>query len=176
MVKFTKTIMALLIGLTFCLYAKARQPDGLEQQQLVLLVKNINSKVNEKDFSVLANSMPERLYKAMAVKMGTTQAALHASFERQLSAQFEMVIPNGYKLDYAHIDYKETSGDSIYALIPMRIETPNEVIQSTALAVYDNLRWNIVLGGQKTIQNPIFLEIYPMFQDVTIPIGQVTKK
>ena len=164
--------MVLALGLN----ANARQPSGLEQRELVLLVKNVTDAVAKKDFSVLVNTMPDRLYKEMAVRMHTTESALRGDLQKQVSAQFSMMIPNGYKLDGENIEYKETGDGTFYALIPTRIETPNEVVESTTLAIFDNTKWHIILGGQRTVQNPVFLEIYPSFQNVSVPVGKVTKK
>lgn len=176
MAKIAGIIIGFFMVLALTVNANARQPSGLEQRELVLLVKNINDAVAKKDFSVLVNAMPERLYKEMAIKMYTTEAVLREDFKKQVTQQFGNVVENGYKLDGDKIEYKETSDGTFYALIPTRFETKESVVQSQTLAIFDNTKWHIVLGGQKTVQNPVFLEIYPSFQNVSVPVGEAIAK
>ncbi|UXN02360.1 MULTISPECIES: hypothetical protein [unclassified Bartonella] len=176
MAKISSIIIGVFMLLALAINANARQPSGLEQRELVLLVKNINDAVEKKDFSILVNSMPERLYKEMAIKMYTTEVVLREDFKKQITQQFSNVIEGGYQLDGDKIEYKETADGTFYALIPTRFETSQAVIESQTLAIFDNTKWHIVLGGQKTVQNPVFLEIYPSFQNVSVPVGKAIAK
>jgi len=56
-----------------------------------------------------------------------------------------------------------------YALFPTRVETAKGVSEFMTLVLYDDTKWHLIYGGQKTVQNPVFLEIYPAFASVGIP-------
>nr|CBI79548.1 conserved hypothetical protein [Bartonella sp. AR 15-3] len=63
---------------------------------------------------------------------------------------------DAYHLDETEIDYKQMNNDIFYALIPTVIETKDRIIKYKTLAIFDDDKWFLVYGGQKTIQKQFF--------------------
>lgn len=156
--------------------ARAHPVSELQKRELVQLVNDINSSARRRDTSLIVNNMPARLYRAMAERMHMTETALRESLRKSVQAQFEQIGENAYRLDAAGIQYAETKDGTPYALVPTRIETDSNIVEFMTLALYDNTKWHLVYGGQKTVQNPVFLEIYPAFANVSMPAPKVSRK
>lgn len=120
--------------------------------------------------------MPERLYKEMARRLNTTEDALRDNFLQQLHRQFENLPSGSYCLDKENIEYLQTDNGTLYALIPTILEMKDRIIRYKTLAIFDKTQWYLIYGGQKTLQNPVFLEIYPDFIKVHLPMETIIKK
>jgi len=163
--------------------AFAVEPNGLQKRELALLLEDLNRAFAKKDSAVLADvladALPPRLYQEMAKLMQTNAETLRLSFKNQFQqhfAQYEIGEGSGYVFDMHDIDYHQASDGTFYALITARMETQHEISHLKTLALYENTKWYVIHGGQKTIQNSIFLEIYPFLEDVSIPLPEREKK
>ncbi|WP_336294832.1 hypothetical protein [Bartonella sp. CB169] len=145
------------------------EPEVIQKVELLRLVADINNAVKNRDFAVISLHMPKRLYKEMARRLNTTEKNLRDSFIKQLSVQFENLSLDAYHLDEKNIAYLQSNSGILYALIPTTLKTKDRIIQYKTLAIFDKTQWYLIYGGQKTIQNPIFLEIYPDFNNVQLP-------
>lgn len=175
-----KFLSSLIFGLTIFLSgaasASSAEPDSIQKAELNGLVAEINNAAQRKDVTFIANNMPERLFKEMALRLKIDEATLKQNFVKQLDSQFASLPANAYHLDGDKIEYRQTSKGVPYALVPTRIETKETIAQYPTLAILDNTKWHLIYGGQRTVQNPVFLEIYPDFQDVNIPQETITRK
>lgn len=154
----------------------AAEPDTIQKAELNGLVDELNNAAQQKNMGMIANNMPDRLFKEMAVRLKTTEADLKKDLVKQLESQFSALPVGAYHLDASKIEYYQTDKGVAYALVPTRVETKDAVIEYQTLAIMDNTKWHLIYGGQKTIQNPVFQEIYPAFQNVSIPPAKVTRK
>lgn len=159
-----------------CGLAVAGELNSIQKAELNGLVVEINNAAEKKDLSFIANNMPERLFKEMALRLNMNEAALKQNFLKQLESQFSNLPAGAYHLDADKIDYRQTSKGIPYALVPTKIETKETIAEYPTLAIIDNTKWHLIYGGQKTVQNPVFLEIYPDYQDVNIPQEKITHK
>ncbi len=160
-------------SITLC---AATELNSIQKAELNGLVIETNNAAQHKDLNFIANNMPERLFKEMALRLKTDEATLKQNFVKQLDKQFSNLQSGGYRLDEAKIEYRQTANGMPYALIPTRIETKETIAEYPTLAILDNTKWHLIYGGQKTVQNPVFLEIYPDYQDIRIPQEEITRK
>jgi|GEM_PF-1255951 len=154
----------------------ARPVSQLQKKELVQLVHDMNEAVRRKDTSLVVDNMPEHLYKEMALRMHMTEMNLREDVKEAVQVQFDQLADNSYILDAAGIQYAETKDGTVYALIPTSIETDKNISEFMTLALYENTGWHLIYGGQKTVQNPVFLEIYPAFADVGMPVPRISRK
>ncbi len=172
----TSLFFALALFISGIGVSNAAEPDSIQKAELDGLVAQINNAAQKKDLSFIANNMPERLFKEMALRLKTDEETLKKNFINQLESQFSNLPAGAYSLDTGKIEYRQTTNGIPYALIPTRVETKDAIIEYPTLAIIDNTKWHLIYGGQKTVQNPVFLEIYPDFQDVNIPQEKITRK
>ncbi|MCZ2203980.1 hypothetical protein [Bartonella sp. A05] len=175
-----KSIFYLVLGVFLLLEAGrqsfASEPASVQRIELSNLVVDINDAVKKGDFAIISTHMPDQLYKEIARRLNTTEVDLRKSFLEQLRAQFKNFSIDSYHLDETKIDYRQTDKGTFYALIPTRLETKDRVIQYKTLAIVDNDKWYLIYGGQKTVQNPVFLEIYPDLNGINLPAETIVKK
>ncbi|WP_455481563.1 hypothetical protein V4P56_03460 [Bartonella sp. B35(2025)] len=169
-------LLSLFLILNVDKQSLASKPTEIQKAELSNLVLNINNAVKNGNFIPISSYMPSRLYKEIARRLNTTEDNLRHNFLKQLRVQFENLPAGAYHLDETSIDYLKTASGAFYALIPTKLETKDRVIQYKTLAIFDKTQWYLIYGGQKTVQNPIFLEIYPDFNEVNLPKETVTKK
>ncbi|ATO57180.1 hypothetical protein [Bartonella sp. 1-1C] len=148
----------------------------VQKNTLSNLVVDINKAMKNKNFSIVSAHMPDRLYREIARRLNTTEDSLRNNFLEKLHMQFANLSTDAYHLDEKEIDYKRINNDIFYALIPTVIETKDRIIKYKTLAIFDNGKWFLVYGGQKTIQNTVFLEIYPDFKGINMPKETVIEK
>lgn len=154
----------------------AAEPNTIQKTELNGLVTDLNNAAKHKNMAMLANNMPDRLFKEMAIRLRTTEEALRSNLVKQLENQFASLPAGAYSLDAEKIEYRQTDDGTFYALVPTRVETTDTIAEYQTLAIFDNTKWHLIYGGQKTIQNPVFLEIYPAFHNVNIPKETITRK
>lgn len=154
----------------------ASEPTETQKAELSRLIADANDAVKNGDFLSLSRYMPERLYQEMARRLNTTESDLRNKFLERLRVQFENLSAGAYHLDEANVDYLQTVRGAFYALIPTRLETKDRIIEYKTLAIFDKMQWYLIYGGQKTVQNPVFLEIYPDFNDVHLPKESIIKR
>lgn len=154
----------------------AHRVSDIQKRELVQLVGDLNRAAQRKDASLIVNNMPARLYKEMAIRMHTTEADLRENLKVAVHAQFSQLGDDGYRLDAAAIEYAETKDGTLYALVPTRVKTDKNITEFMTLALYDNTKWHLIYGGQKTIQNSVFLEIYPAFANMRMPAPRKRQK
>ncbi|EJF90826.1 hypothetical protein ME1_00026 [Bartonella vinsonii subsp. arupensis OK-94-513] len=175
-----KSVFYFLLGLFLFLnvdkQSVASELETIQKAELSRLVVDVNHAVRNGNFAPLSAYMPDRLYKEMARRLNKTEDSLRHSFLEQLHAQFENLPSGAYHLDEKNIDYLQTNKGTFYALIPTILEMSDRVIQYKTLAIFDKTQWYLIYGGQKTIQNPVFLEIYPDFNRVLLPKEIIVKK
>lgn len=155
---------------------QADMVSDLQKKELVLLVNNINNAAERKDAALITAQMPERLYREMAARMHMSEQALRAGLQQSVAEQFAHLAVHGYWLDSGNIHYAAARGGIVYALVPTRVETDKIVTEFMTLAIYDNTKWHLIYGGQKTVQNPVFIEIYPYAADIAMPAAKITAK
>ncbi|AGF74678.1 hypothetical protein BAnh1_07990 [Bartonella australis AUST/NH1] len=148
----------------------------VQKTELSNLVIDINNAVQSGNFEVISANMPDRLYKEMARRLNTTEVALRSGLLKQLQDQFENLPVGAYRLDETKIDYRQTDNGTFYALIPTTLSTEDRIIQYKTLAIIDEAGWHLIYGGQKTVQNSVFLEIYPSLNGINLPKEMVMKK
>nr|WP_053944661.1 hypothetical protein [Bartonella ancashensis] len=149
---------------------------ALERTKLSNLIVDINEAVRGENFAVIASHMPARLYKEMAHRLGVTEASLRSDFLKKLRAQFKTILAGTYHLDEANVEYFQTRAGTFYAFIPTQFETKDSIVQYKTLAIVDNSQWYLIYGGKKTVQNPVFLEIYNDLGEVNLTKETVIKK
>ncbi|AQX28202.1 MULTISPECIES: hypothetical protein [unclassified Bartonella] len=175
-----KSIFCFMLSLFLLLgigtYTVVAEPTIMQKTALSSLVVDINNAMKNRNFSIITAHMPDRLYKEIASRLNTTEDSLRNNFLEQLRTQFEGLPTDAYRLDETEIDYKQINNDTFYALIPTMLETKNRIIKYKTLAIFDNAKWSLVYGGQKTVQNTIFLEIYPDFNGMNMPKEIVIEK
>ncbi|AQX30906.1 hypothetical protein [Bartonella schoenbuchensis] len=154
----------------------AAKQTTIQKTELLNLVVDINNAIKDRNFAIVSAHMPDRLYKEMAHRLNTTEDDLRNNLLKQLHTQFENLPSDAYYLDEIKIDYRQTDNGSFYALIPTTLKTEDRIIHYKTLAIFDNNRWYLIYGGQKTIQNPVFLEIYPDFDGINLPKETVIKR
>ncbi|WP_332066237.1 hypothetical protein [Bartonella sp. CB189] len=147
-----------------------------QRDELSDLISDVNKAVKNKNFTAISARIPSRLYKEMARRLNTTEHNLRDSFLKHLHAQFKNLPDGAFHLDAKNIDYHQTDKGTLYALIPTVLETKDRIIQYKTLAIFDKMQWYLIYGGQKTVQNPVFLEIYPDFHKVHFPKEKVINK
>ncbi|EJF78905.1 Uncharacterised protein [Candidatus Bartonella washoeensis] len=140
-----------------------------QKAELSNLIVDVNNAVKNGNFVPLSTYMPSRLYKEIARRLNTTEDNLRENFLKQLRVQFENLPAGAYHLDETDIAYLQTDNGTFYALIPTTLETHDRIIQYKTLAIFDKTQWYLIYGGQKTVQNQVFLEIYPDFSEVHLP-------
>ncbi|WP_455466761.1 hypothetical protein [Bartonella sp. B39] len=175
-----KSIFCFLLGL-FLFLSISKQSIALElptiqKNKLSRLIIDVNNAVKNGNFVPISAYMPDRLYKEIARRLNTTEDKLRENFLKQLRVQFENLPTGAYRLDEANIDYLQTDNGTFYALIPTTLEMSDRIIQYKTLAIFDKTQWYLIYGGQKTVQNPIFLEIYPDFNEVHLPKETIIKR
>ncbi|WP_336276570.1 hypothetical protein [Bartonella sp. CB178] len=148
----------------------------VQRSELSSLVVGANEAIKNKNFEIISTYMPGRIYKEMARRLNTTEDNLRHGLLKRLRAQFGNLPAGAYHLDEKNIDYLETGNGTFYALIPTTLETKDLIIQYKTLAIFDKKQWYLIYGGQKTLQNPVFLEIYPDFSKVHLPKETIIKK
>jgi len=156
--------------------AQALMVSDLQKKELALLVTQINNAAARKDTAPIIAMMPERLYQEMARRLHLSEQALQADFRRSLNEQFAHLAGSGYRLDGHAIHYAATPDGRFYALVPTRVETDKAVMEFMTPAIYDNTKWHLIYGGQKTMQNPVFAEIYPYSADIVLPAVKIIAK
>ncbi|VEJ45563.1 hypothetical protein [Bartonella vinsonii] len=175
-----KSVFYFLLGLFLFLsvdkQSAASELETIQKAELSRLVVDVNNAVRNGNFALLSAYMPDRLYKEMARRLNKTEDHLRHGFLKQLRAQFENFPTGAYHLDEKNIDYLQTDKGTFYALIPTMLETNDRVIQYKTLAIFDKMQWYLIYGGQKTVQNPVFLEIYPDFSRVHLPKEIIIRK
>ncbi|EJF89012.1 hypothetical protein [Bartonella tamiae] len=175
--KFVSSIIALcVLFISLMSVSLGAEPNRMQKAELNSLITQLNIAAENKNMSVIANNMPTRLFKEMARRLNTKEMALRDNLVEQLENQFANLPAGAYHLDNNNISYHETQNKTFYALVPTRVETNDTIAHYQTLAIFDNTKWHLIYGGQKTVQNPIFLEIYPAFKDVSIPEQIVTTK
>ncbi|MFT4359921.1 hypothetical protein ACMX04_04960 [Bartonella bacilliformis] len=172
--------MCFIVGALFLLSAIkqsfANMPTILQKTELSNLVSDINNAVRDKNFADIAAHTLNRLYKEVARRLGMTEVSLYNSLLKKLRDQFEDIATGAYHLDETKIDYLQTKNNSFYALIPTTLETKDRILQYKTLAIFDDNKWYLIYGGQKTVQNPVFLEIYPALDGINLPRKTIIKK
>ncbi|GAA5110399.1 hypothetical protein [Bartonella jaculi] len=175
-----KSVFYFILGLFLFFYAGkqslASELTTAEKAELSNLIVDVNNAVKNRNFVPLSAYMPSRLYKEIAHRLNTTENNLRDSFLKQLRVQFENLPTGAYRLDETNIDYLQTDKGTFYALIPTLLEMHDRIIQYKTLAIFDKTQWYLIYGGQKTVQNPVFLEIYPDFNEVHLPKEIIIKK
>ncbi|WP_406604243.1 hypothetical protein [Bartonella gliris] len=175
-----KSVFSFMLGLFLFFYAGkpslAFEPTAVQKAELSNLIVDVNNAVENGNFVPLSTYMPSRLYKEIARRLNTTEDNLRDSFLKQLRVQFENLPAGAYRLDETSIDYLQTDNGTFYALIPTMLETKDRIIQYKTLAIFDKTQWYLIYGGQKTVQNQIFLEIYPDFNKVHLPKETIINK
>ncbi|MET3559867.1 hypothetical protein ABID39_000545 [Bartonella japonica] len=175
-----KSVFYFVLG--FFLFLEAGQqslafePTEIQKAELLSIVVEINNSIKNGNFSPLPSYMPDRLYKEIARRLNTTEDNLRHSFLQELRVQFENLPAGAYHLDETNIDYLQTDSGAFYALIPTKLEMKDRIIKYKTLAIFDNTRWYLIYGGYKTVQNPVFLEIYPDFNQIHLPLKKIIKK
>ncbi|EJF80995.1 hypothetical protein [Bartonella doshiae] len=173
-----KLVIYFVLGLLLSVVqqSSASEPTRVQKTELSRLVVDVNNSVKNGDFAHISAYMPDRLYKEMAHRLNTTEDDLRKNLLEKLRIQFENLPADAYHLDETKIDYLQTNSGTFYALIPTKLETKDRIIQYKTLAIFDKMRWYLIYGGQKTVQNPVFLEIYPEFNEVHLPKEMIIKK
>lgn len=175
-----RSVMYFIWGALFLLSASkqsfANEPTILQKTELSNLVADINNAVRDKNFAVIAAHTPDRLYKEVARRLGMAEVSLYNSLLEKLRDQFENIAAGAYHLDETKIDYLQTKNSTFYALIPTTLETKDRILQYKTLAIFDDSKWYLIYGGQKTVQNPVFLEIYPTLDGINLPKETIIKK
>lgn len=156
--------------------AFAIQPTSLEQRGLILLVDKLNNAIDSGNYDAVVQNMPKRLANEMAVRLHVSEETLRKSQKEQLQKQFGMLGKGAFKMDGSAIEYEETPKGPFYALVPVRIETDRAIIEDKILFLYDDGGWHIIFGGKKIVQNPIFQQIYPFFENITLPMEKIDLK
>lgn len=154
----------------------AAPANAVQQRELVTLVTNFNKAVVDKDATLFVNNMPNRLIREMSLRMNATEASLRENLKNQIERQFSLSKDGVYKLDDQNIQFAETKDGQFYALIPTHIETKDHIVNSMTLSIYEDGKWHIIFGGMRAVKNPIFLEIYPSFQNINFPDEKVIEK
>ncbi|UNE55138.1 hypothetical protein [Bartonella machadoae] len=175
-----KAVFYFLLGLFLFLsvgkQSIASELQTIQKNELSRLIVDVNNAVKNGNFALIASYMPERLYKEIARRLNTTEDDLRHSFLKQLHVQFENLPASAYHLDEKNIEYLQTDKGTLYALIQTTLETNDRIIQYKTLAIFDKTQWFLIYGGQKTIQNPVFQEIYPDFDRLHLPKEIIIKK
>jgi len=184
--KMKFAIKMIMTGLLSCLFLTASNARPLTQNgvsvekvtdsRLVELVADMNKAMHDHDAAFVVNTMPARLYQEMAKRLQKSESELRADVQKNVNALFEYLVDNGYILDSANIRYEQTKEGAFYALVPTRVETKDSIAEFMTLALYDGEAWYLIYGGQKTVQNTVFQEIYPDLVSVHLPLGKVTRK
>ncbi|WP_208434570.1 hypothetical protein [Bartonella taylorii] len=169
-------LLSLFLFLSIAKQILAFEPAIIQKDELSRLVVDVNSAVKNGNFASISAYMPDRLYKEMARRLKTTEDNLRHSFLQQVRVQFESLPDGAYLLDETNIDYLQTDKGTFYAFIPTTLEIKDRIIQYKTLAIFDKTQWYLIYGGQKTLQNPVFLEIYPDFNGVHLPKETIIKK
>ncbi|WP_455480329.1 hypothetical protein V3564_04065 [Bartonella sp. B12(2025)] len=169
-------VLILFLSVSIGKQSLASESEPIQKAELLRLIVDVNHAVKNKNYALISTYMPERLYKEMARRLNITEDNLRDSFIKQLRAQFKNLPLDAYHLDETNIDYLQTDNGIFYALIPTTLETKDRVIRYKTLAVFDKTQWYLIYGGQKAVQNPIFLEIYPDFNKIHLPKEIVIKK
>ncbi len=170
------SVLSLFFFLIVNQQSLASQPTIVQKDELSRVVVDVNNAIKNGDFMPISRYMPERLYKEMAHRLNTTESALRSDFLQQLHKKFEGLPSGAYCLDKENIEYLQTDNGTLYALIPTVLEMKDHIIQYKTLAIFDKNQWYLIYGGQKTLQNPVFLEIYPDFIKVHLPMDTIIKK
>jgi len=163
-------ILALIGGRSFAL-----EPSGLQKKELVLFLEDVNRAIASGESDALSATMPPRLYQEMAQRMQTDIVTLQKIFKEQLQKQFTAEL-GGYKFDSTHIDYHQATDGTFYALVSTQVKMQTATINFKTLALYEDTKWYLIHGGQKTVQNPVLIEIYPFLKEVLIPPAQQIKQ
>lgn len=154
----------------------ASETEVKQKAELSRLIIDVNNAIKNKNFESLSTYMPDRLYKEMARRLNTTEYNLRDSLIKQIRLQFEKFPSGVYHLDEKNVYYQKTDKGTFYTLIPTILETKERIIRYKTLAIFDKNKWYLIYGGQKTLQNPVFLEIYPDFEKVHLPKETIIKK
>ncbi|WP_208435964.1 hypothetical protein [Bartonella phoceensis] len=154
----------------------ASEPSTTQKAELLRLVVDINNAIKNRNFALISAYIPDKLYKEIGRRLNTSEDKLRHNFLEQLRAQFESLPADAYYLDATDIEYSQTDKGTFYALIPTTLETKDRIIEYKTLAIFDKTQWYLIYGGQKTVQNPVFLETYPDFNKVHLPLATIIKK
>ncbi|GAA5102439.1 hypothetical protein GCM10023260_14340 [Bartonella acomydis] len=154
----------------------ALEPTEIQKTELSRLIVDVNNAVKNGDLVSISHYMPERLYQEMARRLNMAENDLRNNFLEQLRMQFKSLPADAYRLDEKNIEYLQTDHGAFYALVPTIVERKDRILQYKTLAIFDNAQWYLIYGGQKTVQNPVFLEIYPDFNNVHLPKETIINK
>ncbi|WP_336279555.1 hypothetical protein [Bartonella sp. CB175] len=154
----------------------ASELTAAQRAELSSLVSDVNNAMKNKNCTAISAYMPSRIYREMARRLNTTEDNLRNNFLKRLRAQCENLPAGSYHLDETNIDYLQTDNGMFYALIPTTLEIKDRIIKYKTLAIFDKMKWYFIYGGQKTIQNSVFLEIYPDFSKIHLPKETIINK
>jgi len=170
---------AILLSLTVMLliFGRVGAVEILSEQKhkLVDMLVQLNQEIGTGKLDPLANVMPPRLYKEMAARLHQKVEDLREDFTSRLSKQFDSHDLKSYHFNHDIIAYHETKTGDFYALVPTEVKMRDAIREFQTLAVYDGGSWYLIQGGQKTVQNSVFLEIYPYLAEIIIPPAKITK-
>ncbi|WP_026017336.1 hypothetical protein [Bartonella birtlesii] len=152
------------------------EPTAIQKTELSRLIVDVNNAVKNGDFVLISHYMPDRLYQEMARRLNMAESDLRDNFLEQLRRQFKNLPIGAYRLDEKNIEYLQTNNGTFYALVPTILEREDRILQYKTLAIFDKTRWYLIYGGQKTVQNSVFLEIYPDFNNVHLPKETIINK
>jgi len=155
-------------------FSQAAEISQIQKQVLVQKIEAINQGLEAGDIRLLVDAMPPRFYQEVAKILQRDVKELQEEFTSSLQQQFDNDGMKTYRFDASTISYHETKVGGGYALVPTRVEMQGTRYDFYTLALYDG-GWYLLQGGQKTVQNPAFLEIYPFLGEITIPPTQSTK-
>jgi len=167
-------LLAAICFMAGAMSVHAKQVSLEQKQALVQKIEAINQGLDARDIRPLVEALPPRFYQEMAVRLQRDIKDLQEDFTSSLQQQFDGDGMNDYRFDAQTISYHETKTGEFYALVPTRVEMQDNIHLFQTLAIYEN-GWYLVQGGQKTVQNPAFLEIYPFLAEIRIPPAQTTK-
>jgi len=170
-----KWLIVVLSCVIFVVQGLAAAEIALEQKQaLVQKIEAINQGLEVRDIRPLVEALPPRFYQEMARRLVRKAEELQDEFASSLQQQFDSDGMNHYRFNVETISYHESKAGGLYALVPSQIGMRDAIHDFYTLAVYDE-GWYLMPGGQKTVQNPVFLEIYPYLGEITMPPNQITK-
>jgi len=173
---FKFIISGLFIVMLLSAKVYATPANNEQQQELATLISKFNKAVVDKDATLFIDNMPTRLIHEMALRMNATEASLRDNLKTQIERQFTLTKDGIYQLNDQEIQFAETKDGQFYALIPTHIETTDHIVNSMTLAIYEGGGWHLIFGGMHAVKNPIFLEIYPSFQNINFPTEKIFKK
>jgi len=162
---------ALALSLVVPAFARDITPD--ESQALSAAVDSFNTAMTGNDFGTLAQTIPPKLFSAMAAQNNLDEATLRQALTAQMQETLSQVKIAKFSMDLDAAEHKEGADGEPFVLIPTVtvIEMNGSKVEtdSKTLGLLDGGKWYLLRVDPSQVV--LIKQVYPALADVTFDPG-----